>query len=119
MLDYRRKLGSVVIVLGVFGSTIFSASCYYVCEYLDQRLKRMPVLCTLCFEVDADPYDTVGEAYESWTKLSEMERKPYIEIEEEKKENRKGMNESITWKGVFYVIHKRYIVAENIGLFVF
>ena len=46
----------------------------------------MPVLCTLCFEVDADPYDTVGEAYESWTKLSEMERKPYIEIEEEKKE---------------------------------
>lgn len=40
MLDYRRKLGSVVIVLGVFGSTIFSASCYYVCEYLDQRLKK-------------------------------------------------------------------------------
>ena len=79
----------------------------------------MPVLCTLCFEVDADPYDTIGEAYNSWTNLSEGQRKPYIEIEEEKKWNRKGMNESITWKGVFYVIHKRYIVAENIGLLVF
>ena len=79
----------------------------------------MLVHCVLCFEVDADPYDTVGEAYNSSTNLSEGQRKPYIEIEEEKKWNRKGMNESITWKGVFYVIHKRYIVAENIGLFAF
>ena len=29
-----------MIVLGVFGSTIFSASCYYVCEFLDQKLKK-------------------------------------------------------------------------------
>lgn len=78
--------------------------------------KRIPVVTRCRFDVDADPYDTVGEAYESWTKLPEKERKPFLEIEEEKKENRTGMNESITWKGVFYVIHKRYIVAENIGM---
>lgn len=38
MLKYRRKCNTVCDVSGIFGSTIFSGSCYYVCDFLDETL---------------------------------------------------------------------------------